>query len=150
MPIRAVTLDLWETLVAHTPENDRAILSLRYERIQTALGRTFRLEQFREAYRLSWEKFEEIWTTNREVQTEEQLEIFLTLLFDSTHPALDAETKKKLVAAYLSPVREGTLWAETEVVKQGRNIAFTESKVWDHNARLVATASGSMFVFRNA
>jgi acyl-CoA thioesterase len=49
---------------------------------------------------------------------------------------------------YLSPVREGTLWAETTVVKQGRHIAFTESKVWDHNARLVATASGSMFLFR--
>ncbi len=48
---------------------------------------------------------------------------------------------------YLSAVREGTLWAETTVVKQGRNIAFTETKVWDHNARLVATASGSMFVF---
>jgi uncharacterized protein (TIGR00369 family) len=51
--------------------------------------------------------------------------------------------------SYLTPVREGTLWAETQVVKQGRNIAFTESKVWDHNARLVATASGSMFVFRS-
>ncbi len=50
--------------------------------------------------------------------------------------------------SYLTPVRDGTLWAETQVVKQGRNIAFTESKVWDHNARLVATASGSMFVFR--
>ena len=49
---------------------------------------------------------------------------------------------------YLAAVREGTLWAETQVVKQGRNIAFTESKVWDHNARLVATASGSMFLFR--
>ena len=49
---------------------------------------------------------------------------------------------------YLATVRDGTLWAETQVVKQGRNIAFLESKVWDHNARLVATASGSMFVFR--
>ena len=50
--------------------------------------------------------------------------------------------------SYLTPVRDGTLWAETQVVKQGRTIAFTETKVWDHNARLVATASGSMFVFR--
>jgi len=52
--------------------------------------------------------------------------------------------------SYLTPVRDGTLWAETQVVKQGRTIAFTESKVWDHNARLVATASGSMFVFRES
>jgi acyl-CoA thioesterase len=49
---------------------------------------------------------------------------------------------------YLSSVREGTLWVDTTVVKQGRNIAFTESKVWDNGARLVATASGSMFIFR--
>lgn len=48
---------------------------------------------------------------------------------------------------YLAAVREGTLWADTTVVKQGRNIAFTESKVWDNNARLIATASGSMFIF---
>jgi acyl-CoA thioesterase len=49
---------------------------------------------------------------------------------------------------YLSSVREGTLWVDTTVIKQGRNIAFTESKVWDNGARLVATASGSMFIFR--
>ena len=48
---------------------------------------------------------------------------------------------------YLAAVREGTLTVETEVVKQGRNIAFTESKVRDDNERLVATGSGSMFIF---
>jgi uncharacterized protein (TIGR00369 family) len=50
--------------------------------------------------------------------------------------------------SYLASVREGTLTVETEVVKQGRNIAFTESKVTDDHGRLVATASGSMFIFR--
>ena len=49
---------------------------------------------------------------------------------------------------YLTAVREGTLWVDTTVVKQGRNIAFLESKVWDNGARLVATATGSMFIFR--
>lgn len=52
--------------------------------------------------------------------------------------------------SYLAAVRDGTLWVETQVVKQGRNIAFTESKVWDHEARLVATASGSMFIVRQS
>lgn len=106
MPIQAVTFDLWETLVAHTPENDVAIRQLRYERMQTALGREIHREQFQTAYRRSWEKFEEIWITNREVQTEEQLDIFLTLLFNSSRPALNAETRKKLEDAYLSPVRD--------------------------------------------
>jgi uncharacterized protein (TIGR00369 family) len=49
---------------------------------------------------------------------------------------------------YIASVKEGTLWVDTTVVKQGRNVAFTESKVWDNNARLIATASGSMFIFR--
>lgn len=57
-------------------------------------------------------------------------------------------TTIELKVSYLQPVREGELIAETEVVKQGRNIAFTESKVRDDQGRLVATASGSMFILR--
>ena len=49
---------------------------------------------------------------------------------------------------YLAAVREGTLVVETMVVKQGRNIAFTEAKVTDETGRLVATGSGSMFILR--
>ena len=51
---------------------------------------------------------------------------------------------------YLGMVREGTLIAESHVVKQGRNVAFTESKVTDDQQRLVATASGSWYIFRPA
>ena len=50
--------------------------------------------------------------------------------------------------SYLTSVREGTVTVETEVVKQGRNIAFLTSKVTDDQDRLVATASGTMFIFR--
>ena len=50
--------------------------------------------------------------------------------------------------SYLAQVREGTLTAETVVVKHGRNIAFTESKVVDERVRLMATASGSLFIIR--
>ena len=49
---------------------------------------------------------------------------------------------------YLSAVREGTLTVDTEVVKQGRNIAFTESKVTDEQGKLVATGSGTIFITR--
>ena len=49
---------------------------------------------------------------------------------------------------YLAPVRGGTLRVNTEVVKLGRNIAFTESKVLDDSGKLVATATGSMFILR--
>jgi uncharacterized protein (TIGR00369 family) len=50
--------------------------------------------------------------------------------------------------SYLAPVREGTLIAESEVVRQGRNIAFVESKVRDDGKKIIATASGTMFIFR--
>ncbi len=50
--------------------------------------------------------------------------------------------------SYLASVREGTVTVETEIVKQGRTIAFLASKVTDDQDRLVATASGSMFIFR--
>jgi uncharacterized protein (TIGR00369 family) len=50
--------------------------------------------------------------------------------------------------SYLEAVRDGTLTVETQVVKQGRNIAFTESRVTDDRGRLVSTATGTMFVFR--
>ena len=54
----------------------------------------------------------------------------------------------ELKISYLLPVRDGELVADTAVVKQGRNIAFAESKVTDDRGRLVATASGSMFIVR--
>lgn len=57
-------------------------------------------------------------------------------------------TTIELKVSYLQAVREGELVAETQVVKQGRNIAFTESKVRDDKGRIVATASGSMFILR--
>ena len=50
--------------------------------------------------------------------------------------------------SYLRPVREGTVTVETEIVKQGRNIVFLTSKATDDQDRLVATASGSMFIVR--
>jgi uncharacterized protein (TIGR00369 family) len=63
-------------------------------------------------------------------------------------PAGEYCTTIEVKVSYLASAREGTLTVNTDVVKQGRNIAFTESKVTDDKGRLVATASGSMFVFR--
>ena len=65
-------------------------------------------------------------------------------------PEGDSCATIEVKVSYLASVREGTLTVDTEVVKQGRNIAFLESKVTDHTGRLVATATGSMFVFRGA
>ena len=48
--------------------------------------------------------------------------------------------------SYLASVRGGTLTAETEIIKRGRNVVFLESKVRDDAGKLVATASGSFAV----
>ena len=56
-------------------------------------------------------------------------------------------TSIEVKVSYLSAVREGTLIVETEVVRQGRNIAFLESKVRDESGRIIALGSGSMFIF---
>ncbi len=64
-------------------------------------------------------------------------------------PEGDSCASIEVKVSYLAPVREGTLTAETQVVKQGRNVAFLESKVTDEAGRLIATGSGSMFIFRS-
>lgn len=56
-------------------------------------------------------------------------------------------TTIEVKVSYLAPVREGTVIVETEVIRQGRNIAFLESNVRDAGGRLVATGTGSMFIF---
>ena len=63
-------------------------------------------------------------------------------------PEGDWCTSIEVKVSYLAAVREGALTVDTTVVKEGRNIAFLESKVTGEDGRLVATGSGSMFVFR--
>ncbi len=57
-------------------------------------------------------------------------------------------TTIEIKISYLEAVREGTLIVETEIVRQGRNIVFLTSDVTDDKDRLVATATGSMFILR--
>ena len=48
--------------------------------------------------------------------------------------------------SYLAGVRDGTLTAQTSIIKAGRRVVFLESKVTDDHGKLVATASGSFAV----
>ena len=63
-------------------------------------------------------------------------------------PEGDACATIEVKVSYLAPVREGALTVETNAVKEGRNVAFLESKVRDDGGRLIATATGSMFIMR--
>jgi acyl-CoA thioesterase len=59
-------------------------------------------------------------------------------------------TTIEIKISYLSSVRDGRLTCDTNVIKQGRNVAFLESKVTDGNERIVATATGSFAIIRPA
>jgi acyl-CoA thioesterase len=50
--------------------------------------------------------------------------------------------------SYLASVRGGTLTADTQIIKRGRQIVFLESHVSDDAGKLVATATGSFAVIR--
>lgn len=51
----------------------------------------------------------------------------------------------ELKMSYLAPVREGLLQCDSWIVKKGRTIAFTESKVHVGD-KLIATATGSFAI----
>jgi acyl-CoA thioesterase len=49
---------------------------------------------------------------------------------------------------YLKSVRSGKLTCDTKVFHKGKNIAFLESVVQDHQNRPVATATGTFNIFK--
>jgi len=50
---------------------------------------------------------------------------------------------------YLKSVRSGRLICDTKVIHKGKNIAFLESVVKDHEDRPVATATGTFNIFKH-
>ena len=49
---------------------------------------------------------------------------------------------------YLKSVRSGRLVCDTKVIHKRKNIAFLESSVKDQEAQLVATATGTFYIFK--
>ena len=49
---------------------------------------------------------------------------------------------------YLKSMRSGGLICDTKVLHKGKNIAFLESSVKDHDDRIVATATGTFYIFK--
>jgi len=50
---------------------------------------------------------------------------------------------------YLKSRRSGRLICDTKVIHKGKNIAFLESVVKDHEDKPVATATGTFYMFKN-
>lgn len=105
---RALTVDLWGTLIYDVPEVDDARRDLRLTEIgkilQGATGFDYQKswEQMRAAYATSWQWLEKTWQTGQEIVPSEQLRLYLNLLFENKIPKNLPETD--LLTAYLEPI----------------------------------------------
>lgn len=105
--IRAVTFDLWQTLITEKPEEEENRRALRFQRLGEelrALGFDPALEALQEAYQACGLWLQEIWTEDRDVPTREHMAFLLRAL------GLDPRTVREpdwehLEEAYTSPIR---------------------------------------------
>lgn len=70
--------------------------------------------------------------------------------FASTLEPEQRSTTVELKINFLRPVRTGRLRAEAKVVKRGRTIGYIECDVTDQRERLIAKASSTCMVIRDA
>jgi uncharacterized protein (TIGR00369 family) len=68
----------------------------------------------------------------------------------STLPKGERTTATEVQVRFLRAVTGGTLTAEGEVVSRHERIAVTRADVTDDKGRLVATATGTFYIFPNA
>jgi len=105
---RALTVDLWDTLIYDLPEVDRARRDLRLTEIGKILYEAcgFESEKYRgqmlTAYESSWQRLEAIWQTDQEIVPAEQLKMYLDILFENKVP--NNLPEEKLLNAYLEPI----------------------------------------------
>ncbi len=105
--IKAVSFDLWGTLIHETPFQMRATDHLRISRMQRLLARAgypVGLEPLRRAYHETWRKCEVIWSTNRDLPPHEQVMLLLGLVRSELPKELEEDTIALLEAAYVEPV----------------------------------------------
>ena len=105
---RALTVDLWDTLIYDLPEVDQARRDLRLTEIGKILYEACGFEseksrgQMLTAYESSWQRLEAIWQTDQEIVPAEQLKMYLDILFENKVP--NNLPEEKLLNAYLEPI----------------------------------------------
>ena len=105
---KALTIDLWDTLIYDLPEADAARRDLRLAEIGKILQRIcgFDYEKSREqmlaAYETSWQLLEKTWQTGREIIPAEQLKMYLGILFEGK--VSKSLPEEELLKAYLEPI----------------------------------------------
>lgn len=105
---RALTVDLWDTLIYDEPHIDAARRDLRLAKIGRILERAcgYDFEKTRDrmlaAYETSWQWLEQTWQTGQEIVPSAQMEMYLRILFSDEVPR--GLPENELLQAYLEPI----------------------------------------------
>lgn len=105
--IDAVTFDFWGTVVIDTPEFDNMRKRERMEGVYKILrnhGFNINLETLYEAYDKSWQMFEKIWSTNKEIGSIEQIKMLLELADSKITDKVDSKILLQLEQPYCGAV----------------------------------------------
>jgi len=102
---KALTVDLWDTLIYDKPEIDNARRDRRLAEMAAILESSAGFNnpsRMLAAYETSWGIYERTWQSGVEIIPAEQLKVYLDLIFDGQTPASLPQTE--LLQAYLEPV----------------------------------------------
>ena len=106
-PIRLVTFDFWQTLLADTPESGAASHALRLEGVGDALrkaGHRYDAPVLQAADVRALVRLNAVWREHRDVSPAEQVRVFLEALDPALPGALPPEHRAAVDHAYATPV----------------------------------------------
>jgi FMN phosphatase YigB (HAD superfamily) len=104
---KAVTFDLWQTLIMDTPEGSRWAKAERIRGIAEILKREGRIVDppaVGRAYDTQGERLEALWTTQRDIGSRAQVELLLDILQAGERVPCDDLLMNRLVEAYTLPI----------------------------------------------
>ncbi|MCS6800467.1 MAG: HAD family hydrolase [Chloroflexota bacterium] len=107
--IRAVTFDLWETLIHDSPAlgNERSQLRVvRLTEALRALEQAIDVADVQRAYDASMAEYDAVWRDYRDLSTRQQLEILAGLIGEQIAAALDEAGWEAVERAYVDPIHE--------------------------------------------
>jgi putative hydrolase of the HAD superfamily len=105
--IDTITFDLWNTLISNQPQDHERYRQARVEgtrRILKEYGIDVSFDLWSEAYDQGFERYKQIWNTNSDLSTEEQLKIMLDLLPEKKPKSISSDLMGRLIEAYTSPL----------------------------------------------
>jgi len=105
--LRAITFDLWGTLIIDTAEGSRWSREERIRGIDEILkgaGISTGPEAINRAYIIQGERLERLWITHMDVGVREQIELLLDILQDGLRARISESLIDGLVEAYTTPI----------------------------------------------